>query len=108
MDHLFHSVFCILNGNRIQEGLFFPFGNEKQPEQKRKKSTILTDEKQIMLDKVLCYVAASFCLIVYSALCVKIALYLLGLVIMILSGILQVVVFIGLFILVVCILAMFL
>lgn len=33
-----------------------------------------------MLDKVLCYVTASFCLIVYSALCVKIALYLLGLV----------------------------
>ena len=100
--------FAYLMGTEYKKVYSFHLEMRSSPSKNGKKSTILTDEKQIMLDKVLCYVTASFCLIVYSALCVKIALYLLGLVIMILSGILQVVVFIGLFILVVCILAMFL
>ncbi len=101
-------LFAYIMGTEYKKVYSFHLEMRSSPSKIGKGPVILTDEKQIMLDKILCYITASFCLIVYSALCTKIALYLLGLIIMILSGILQVVVFIGMFILVICILAIFL
>ena len=65
------------------------------------------DSKKVKLDKILCYLAASFCLIVGCGLCTKIILYILGLAIMLLSGIVQVIVLVVLFVLVGCILIAF-
>lgn len=50
----------------------------------------LEDPKLIKLDKKLCFIASAICLFVYSLLCCKIFLYILGFIIMFLGFILEV------------------
>lgn len=75
--------------------------NEKRIEAANKKNLnqckyeTLTDPHLIKVDKILCYIAASICCIAFSALSTKVVLYTLGLLLIILAGILQVVVFIA-------------
>ena len=75
---------------------------------KEPRSTKLTDPKMIKLDKILCYLSASVCLIIYCTLVTKLVLYLLGLFIMILSGVLQIVVFLGIVVIIVGVIVMIL
>lgn len=82
----------------------FHLENLNSPNRFSKTPVVLTDPKQVKQDKILCYLAASFWLIVGCGLCMKIILYTLGLIMVVLSGILQVIVFVALFVVVVFVL----
>ena len=97
---LFACLMCVLGGNIYS----FHLENLNSPNRFRKTPVVLTDPKQVKQDKILCYLAASFWLIVGCGLCMKIILYTLGLIIIVLSGILQVIVFVALFVVVIFVL----
>lgn len=100
---LFACIMYVLHGSIYS----FHLEMLNRPNKFSKTPVVHMDSNKVKLDKILCYLAASFCLIVGCGLCTKIILYILGLAIMLLSGIVQVIVLVVLFVLVGCILIAF-